>query len=294
MNKTILSVFILTAFMYLFVSPVLMAQYSPPEEPLIYSFDLASTAQEEVIVVYGIPFPLDILEGIKFVFPIGALEEDIQLHFSLPEFVQIDEDLKKVLYFGDIVSAVSCKVSVNDEVISPYTFSVPIELSIPFDIDKLTDIGLSPYDLTMMFVTSEGEFELNGIDEVMVDMEMKTLTGKIAHFSDIAIVPKWHTVGVDEDDRPVGYSLDQRVPDPLKLSTTVRFSLPRAGIVELNIFNASGEKVRTLFSEYMTSGTHSIVWNGCDEQGNPLADGVYFSRLNTHNGTVYGRMMLVK
>jgi len=291
--KKYFRVFIITALMFLIVSPILTAQNNSPDVPPIYAINVKA-GEPSNLVVFGLMFPLDMLEGMRFEFPQDALEEDIILHFSLPDFAAIDDDLNKVLFFANIISAVSFDISVKEEFISPYTFSEPVEVSIPFDVDTLAGLGVTPYDLTMMFVTSEGKFESEGIKDVAVNMDLKVLTSKVDHLSDIAIVPRTIITGVAEDNNPAGFSLDQNFPNPFNMSTTIRFSLPRAGFAELVVYNVMGQKVRSLISEFMTPGSHSIVWDGCDDQDNPVTTGVYFSRLQTRNSSVSSRMMLVK
>lgn len=102
-------------------------------------------------------------------------------------------------------------------------------------------------------------------------------------------------VAVEQDDDTLEQILlSANYPNPFNLSTTISFSLPRAGHAELVIFNVTGQKVRNLLSEDVTDGLHSIVWDGCDDSGNAVTTGVYFSRLRTPDSTVSGRMLLVK
>ena len=93
---------------------------------------------------------------------------------------------------------------------------------------------------------------------------------------------------------PARVILSPNYPNPFNPSTTIRFSLPEAGLVDLVIFNVTGQKVRKLLSKHMALGIHSIVWDGCDDRGIPVSAGIYFSRLNLNNSSVNGRMMLVK
>ncbi|MFC1651082.1 FlgD immunoglobulin-like domain containing protein [Candidatus Latescibacterota bacterium] len=101
-------------------------------------------------------------------------------------------------------------------------------------------------------------------------------------------------IAENKSDMPEKILLTANYPNPFNLSTTIGFSLPESGYAELVIFNVMGQKVRELLSKHMPAGKHSIVWDGCDENSNPVTTGVYFSRLNILNSSVSGRMMLVK
>ena len=95
-------------------------------------------------------------------------------------------------------------------------------------------------------------------------------------------------------DMPARVLLSPNYPNPFNPSTTIGFSLPEAGLVDLVIFNVMGQKVRKLLSKHMAPGIYSIVWDGCDDRGIPVSAGIYFSRLHMNNSSVSGRMMLVK
>jgi hypothetical protein len=44
----------------------------------------------------------------------------------------------------------------------------------------------------------------------------------------------------------------------------------------------------------MAAGRHEVVWNGTDRTGRVVATGVYFARLQTREGTLLEKMMLMK
>jgi hypothetical protein len=87
----------------------------------------------------------------------------------------------------------------------------------------------------------------------------------------------------DADDQPAPipawFDLEQNFPNPFNPSTTIRFSLARAGEVQLAVINVLGQKVRTLIDGYYPAGTHSVVWDGTIDGGQVAASGVYFYRL---------------
>ena len=60
------------------------------------------------------------------------------------------------------------------------------------------------------------------------------------------------------------------------------------------IFDAAGRQVRTLFQGPMQSGSHSLVWNGLDDNGTAVGAGVYFYRLNAGAFEQSRRMTIVK
>ena len=249
---------------------------------------------DDSLVLFGFTYPLDFMNGLRFNFVKGSIFDDIVVHLSLPAFATIDDELKQVLYFEDIISAVSFSVSVNGVLISPYTFGVPIEVSIPFDADKLAEIGLTPYDLTMMFVTSEGDFVSEGIEDVDVNMEMGVLTGKVAHFSDIAVLPQRIVSGVDEEDRPVGYALDQNYPNPFNPVTTISYALPVTSHVSITVYSILGQTVKTLVEEEKVPGYYNVIWDGRNENGGIVSSGLYIYQIQAGNFRQSKKLMFMK
>lgn len=103
------------------------------------------------------------------------------------------------------------------------------------------------------------------------------------------------TTGVSEEKRPLSLlnSLDI-FPNPFNASTVIRFSIPESGPVTLDVYNAAGQKVRSLMRGICPAGTHASVWDGRDDRGNPVSSGVYVTRLQVNAATVYGRMLFLK
>ncbi len=100
-------------------------------------------------------------------------------------------------------------------------------------------------------------------------------------------------VSVD-DESPYGFALKGNYPNPFNPTTTIEFSLPEAGVAELTVYNLAGQKIRELLSGTMSAGQHSVIWNGCDDSGLTVSNGVYLARLRMNDTAVTGRMMLMK
>ncbi|MBX7042770.1 MAG: T9SS type A sorting domain-containing protein [Ignavibacteria bacterium] len=85
------------------------------------------------------------------------------------------------------------------------------------------------------------------------------------------------------NELPDKFTLYQNYPNPFNPSTTIRFDLAVTGMVKLVIYNSLGQKVSDLFYGDLTNGSHEIVWNATDENGNELPAGIYFLKLNSGN-----------
>jgi len=88
---------------------------------------------------------------------------------------------------------------------------------------------------------------------------------------------------------PLTYSLSQNYPNPFNPATTISYSIAKPGVVRIELYNALGQKVRTLVNEYKPAGQHAVQLNASD-----LASGVYFYRIQAGDFTATKKMVLMK
>ncbi len=95
--------------------------------------------------------------------------------------------------------------------------------------------------------------------------------------------------GSDGNDLPDEFELKQNYPNPFNPSTKIQFTLPLESEVSVEIFNVIGQKITTLVSGRLNSGTHVYEWNASGQ-----ASGVYLLRLVTSDGVFIKKMTLLK
>ena len=79
-------------------------------------------------------------------------------------------------------------------------------------------------------------------------------------------------------------NLKQNYPNPFNPKTNIEYSVDHSGPVEILIFNQLGQKVRTLVDvPDLQPGHYSVVWDGKDDNSNPLASGAYYYQIRTQN-----------
>ena len=83
-------------------------------------------------------------------------------------------------------------------------------------------------------------------------------------------------------------------PNPFNPSTTVAFTVPRSGLVELRIYDLRGRMVRTLETGHLEAGAHRRTWDGRDTAGSPVGSGVYFAQARVGAERAVTKLMLVK
>ncbi len=90
------------------------------------------------------------------------------------------------------------------------------------------------------------------------------------------------------------FSLNQNYPNPFNPSTTIEFSIPTNGRVELKIFDVLGKEVATLINGELSAGSHKLEFNS-NSAKNSLSSGIYFYSIR-YNGvnTITKKMILTK
>ena len=104
------------------------------------------------------------------------------------------------------------------------------------------------------------------------------------------------TVGVNENPQglPGTFELSQNYPNPFNPTTRIQFTIPKAGHVDLVVYDLLGRKVKTLVNDDRHVGKHTVTWNGTDDQGFSVSSGVYFYRLAAGELSKVQKMMLMK
>jgi hypothetical protein len=123
----------------------------------------------------------------------------------------------------------------------------------------------------------------------------------VAYYDDFALNGEDIVTSVD-DPRPTQidngvpseYQLEQSYPNPFNPTTHITYDLPKSGAVTLDVYNAIGQRVKTLVNSVQSAGRWSVEWNGTDDAGLRVASGVYFYRLATPGVVMTRKMVLMK
>jgi len=93
---------------------------------------------------------------------------------------------------------------------------------------------------------------------------------------------------------PEVFALHQNSPNPFNPVTAIKYDMPKAGDVQIAVFNVLGQRVTDLVDGYQEAGSHEVVWNGKDDGGSSVASGIYFYRIKTSEFSDTKKMLLLK
>jgi len=86
----------------------------------------------------------------------------------------------------------------------------------------------------------------------------------------------------------------QAFPNPFNPRTVIRFAVPEAGNVNVEIFDLAGRRVRGLHRGHLDSGAHELSWQGRDDHGQSVASGTFLCRVTAGNLTSHVPLTLLK
>jgi hypothetical protein len=88
---------------------------------------------------------------------------------------------------------------------------------------------------------------------------------------------------------PIGYELSQNYPNPFNPETTIKFAIPKSGLVKLSFYNILGELKGTLVNEFKEAGIHTVNINALG-----LSSGIYVYKLEVDDYIQIRKMTLIK
>ncbi|MCI0473623.1 MAG: T9SS type A sorting domain-containing protein, partial [Ignavibacteria bacterium] len=110
------------------------------------------------------------------------------------------------------------------------------------------------------------------------------------YVDDIKITAYSTLTGIEKGgETPVKYALEQNYPNPFNPSTTINFSIPKQGFVNLTVYDMLGREVKTLVNSDMTQGNYAVVFESSN-----LASGIYYYRIKVNEFMSIKKMILVK
>ncbi len=115
--------------------------------------------------------------------------------------------------------------------------------------------------------------------------------GESSASNEIHIAP----VSGENPDVPVlDYRLEQNIPNPFNPITKINYALKDNAHVLLEVFNIKGQKIKTLVNSLKSSGNHTTIWNGTDDQSMSVSSGIYYYKMKTGENVRLRKMLLMK
>jgi len=197
--------------------------------------------------------------------------EDMSVAVSLEEFVEVKAYGLTVSYDADVLEFVG--TSVEDNILGETQLATPQAIARGEGEVYIAAFG---------DVASEGNLGLGLIFRARTQIEDSYIEISSGAIQDggYGINQITTPASVRIETRPDVYALQNNYPNPFNPETTIKYQLPEAGEVTLEVYNMLGQVVNTLVSEYQTAGRYVYQWDATNSNGQSLSSGVYFYRIN--------------
>jgi len=118
-----------------------------------------------------------------------------------------------------------------------------------------------------------------------------------ANFCIKALTNDYTPVGMnsfENEINPESFQLKQNYPNPFNPETNIAYRLSENSQVELVVYNALGQKIKTLVNKEQGAGEYSIIWNGKDDFDTYVSSGVYLYQLKSGSFVMSKKMVLLR
>ena len=170
------------------------------------------------------------------------------------------------------------------------TDSYHVQVSTDSDFSDIVAEGSDITDLS---------FEITGL-ESLTTYYWRVRAANEAGYSDWSAVWSFTTYDVTSVRELAGgipdeFNLEQNYPNPFNPTTTIRFDIPEAASVRMEVYNMLGQRIATLIDgEFYTAGTYEAIWDARDDMGREMSSGMYIYRITAGEYVNVKRMLLMK
>ncbi len=194
------------------------------------------------------------------------------------------------LTLGEELESFTVEVAVEATVaeVDPVTFTATAKATPDFDGDG--EVGFGDFFLfAEAFGSTDPRFDLDGSGEVdFADFFLFAESfGQPERAKLLALARE--RIGL-----PDGPQLQQNAPNPFNSGTVISWFLLQDGPARLEVYALTGQRVAVLSRGPHKAGLYRFHWNGRDDQGRPLASGVYLYRLVTSKGVHTRKLTLLR
>jgi len=160
-----------------------------------------------------------------------------------------------------------------------------MEIGIPKSL-----IGQNSNDVSFYFHWADNIQKLNDITEFFLNGDSAP-NRRFNYYFESSLPTD---VSADKNQIPNRYVLMQNYPNPFNPSTTIKYTIPKSGVVEINVYNILGQLVKRLVNSMQKAGSYSIVWDGKNDFGQNVSSGVYIYTMKSNSYFQLKKMILLK
>jgi ligand-binding sensor domain-containing protein len=199
----------------------------------------------------------------------------------------------EILWIGTNDAGLTCYDRINWTTWNTSNSDIPSDQIQALALDQRGIVWIGTYYGLVSFngtqFTIHPELENKNIESIYIDEENTkwiTVWGE-----GLAVYNESGLVKIDNisPNLPQKFTLFPNYPNPFNPTTTIRYSLPEASHVTLNIYDITGRLVEQLVNQHTPAGYHTVSWDATSH-----SSGVYIARLKAGSFVKTQKMVLMK
>jgi hypothetical protein len=213
-----------------------------------------------------------------------AIGDEVAISVDLADYAEMKGYGLNVSFDAQVLEFVG--VTSENGLLGACDFATPQVIS-----ESEGEIAIAAYGETV----TEGELDLNLVFRTKTEIEntFVEVTESEVRDGNYAVNQVALPAPVQIQTRPEAYALANNYPNPFNPATTIKYALPEAAFVSLEIYNVVGQVVSTLVAEQQTAGRYVVQWDATNDNGHSLSSGIYFYRLQAGGEFLEVRKMLL-
>ena len=121
----------------------------------------------------------------------------------------------------------------------------------------------------------------------------------IYHNNGLIIGAEWNNFNRNNNTVELNNFSDSEIalshyPNPFNSKVTLVYELPNPGLVNVDIYDIMGKKVKSLVNDFHNSGINSVKWNGTNDNNYLVPSGTYFYKVESLGYTKTNKIQFVK
>jgi len=167
-----------------------------------------------------------------------------------------------------------------------YQLSIADDIGFNHVIDQFNTI----LDSSLSYVTQPTLAEATYYWKVLAFNSVGSTQSDIGSF----VVTATAVTGSDASARPTKFALLQNYPNPFNPETCITYTLPKQASVQLEVFNALGQRVSLVRQIEQGPGVYRYTWNARSRNGEMLPSGIYICRMQAGGASYFIKMVLLQ
>jgi len=220
-------------------------------------------------------------------------EDSVNINFEQGREITVEA----IASSGDLSDRVIWQVELQDFIVDwlpqQLELSVVVDTSFEFEV-----FPFDPEDDSLQFLWTLNGDSISDNSWAFVDFDSAGIYQLTAHVSDTTesdslmweVTVRPNAVDIhDISQIPTVPTLYAASPNPFNSQTTVRYYLPTASQIRLELFDINGRLVDELVNQYHIAGRYEVIASGSE-----LVSGVYFVRMLTQDDAAVRKLVLMR